>query len=333
MVMNAVRVSVTTDAGPLLTPDWDDLAAEVGTVFHTSRFLSSWWSDTVARSSGSDLLVLGVQDDSDHIGQCALELRDDELRFAGGGDVVDYMGPIAAAGREAEVAEVLVETICAKLPWRTAVFEGLVGGDQMTGLFVDEFRRRGLAVEERCYDHVPRISPGPTAYLARLNAKRRKEVLRKRSRLLEAMGEVTVRDSAPVDRAATLERLLSWKAQATPATAEFVTRYGGFVRDVVGVLGAAGEAHVVELIGGGRSLASAILFTFRGTHYLYNMSYDPVALAAAASGLAPGVVLVSHLAEQAVELGAEFDFLKGGQDYKLQLGGIPEELVRLTLAR
>jgi CelD/BcsL family acetyltransferase involved in cellulose biosynthesis len=331
--MNAVRASVTTDAGLFFEPHWDALAGEVGTVFHTGRFLSAWWSDTAVNEGGSDLIMIQVNDGPDHIGQCAFELRGDALRFAGGGDVVDYMGPLAARGREGDVAGALAEIVCDKLPWRTTVFEGLVGSDRMTRLLIDEFGRRRLSMDVSCYDYVPRIQPGPTAFLSRLNAKRRKEVLRKRSRLADAVGEVTVAVSDRSHRSDALDRLLAWKADATPATGEFVARYGAFVRQLVGVLGDVDEARIVDLVGADRPLASAIVFMFRGTRLLYNMSYDPTWLATAPAGLAPGVVLVSHLAEQAVDAGEEFDFLKGRQDYKTQLGGVPDELMRLKLSR
>jgi CelD/BcsL family acetyltransferase involved in cellulose biosynthesis len=331
--MNAVRVSVATDAGAFGEPGWDRLAIEAGTVFHTSGFLSSWWSDTAVRQPGSELVVVRVDEASNHIGQCAFELREGELRFAGGGDVVDYMGPIAASGFETEVVEALVDLISTRLVWRSARFEGLVADDPLTRLLIEEFGRRGHPVVSRYYDQAPRIRPGPTPYLARLNAKRRKEVLRKRTRLSEAVGTVSVAASTEADRSAALDRLLAWKGEATSQTREFVARYGEFLTNLVTRLGATGQAHVVELVGGDRPLASAIVFTFRGVHYLYNMSYDLRWLGEAPTGLAPGVVLVSHLAEQAVDEDTEFDFLKGGQDYKLQLGGVPEDLVRLEVSR
>jgi CelD/BcsL family acetyltransferase involved in cellulose biosynthesis len=331
MVMSTVKTTAATDADLLLAPAWDALTARAGTVFQTSRFLLSWWADAVVKNPAAELIVVGVSDGSDHIGQCALELNRGELRFAGGRDVVDYMGPVAARGREADVATALAELIDTKLPWRTAVFEGLVDSNPMTRPLIDELTRRDPPIgSTESYDRAPRLRPGPTPYLARLNSKRRKEVLRKRTRLHEAVGEITVRECAG---APALDRLLAWKEAASPDTRAFVASYGGFVRQLVATLAAAGEAHVAELHSNDRPLASAIVFTHRDTRYLYNMSYDLAWLATAPPGLAPGVVLASQLAEQTLDSGREFDFLKGGQDYKLQLGGVPEDLIRLTLRR
>jgi CelD/BcsL family acetyltransferase involved in cellulose biosynthesis len=94
-----------------------------------------------------------------------------------------------------------------------------------------------------------------------------------------------------------------------------------------------GAAQVVELGGDDRCLAEAIVFTHRRTRYLYNMSYDLSLAAASPTGIAPGVVLVSHLAEQALNSGFEFDFLKGAQEYKLRLGGAPEDTPAIELNR
>lgn len=75
------------------------------------------------------------------------------------------------------------------------------------------------------------------------------------------------------------------------------------------------------------------MLTHRRTRYLYNMSYDLTIAADARTGLAPGVVPVSHLAGEALDAGLRFDFLKGAQDYKLRLGGVTEDMVAMTTGR
>ena len=58
-------------------------------------------------------------------------------------------------------------------------------------------------------------------------------------------------------------------------------------------------------------------FVYDGTFYLYNSAYEPDA-----ARLSPGLVLVSHLVERSIDEGLEvFDFLRGPERYKYQLGG------------
>ena len=57
---------------------------------------------------------------------------------------------------------------------------------------------------------------------------------------------------------------------------------------------------------------------------------DPAAFAA----LSPGVVLTAAAIERAIDLGrAEFDFLRGDEEYKYRFGAIDHSIYRLTLQR
>src|SRR5581483_7678475 len=177
----------------------------------------------------------------------------------------------------------------------------------------------------------PRIEKAPDGYLRSLNSKRRADVLRKRNRLIEAVGQLELVVSTPETTLDLLERLLSWKACASAATGEFVAAYGDFLRKMLSGLTAADAGHVVELRASGRPLASAIMLRHRDTAYIYNMSYDTSLTVE--SSLAPGVVLVSLLVERSLDSGLRFDFLKGAQDYKLRLGGVPVDLTAVTVER
>ena len=111
-----------------------------------------------------------------------------------------------------------------------------------------------------------------------------------------------------------------------------MSEYGGFVRTMATELSAVDGCHVVELQAGGRPLASAIMLRQRNTDCIYNMAYD-MSLAEEHVGSAPGVVLVSYLVERSLDHGRRFDFLKGAQDYKLRLGGVPVDLIGVTIKR
>lgn len=330
--MGDVEVVVESGTGMLADPSWEDLAQSAGTVFHTGRFLLSWWSDQRVKHPASRLVTAKVLDGGRPVGICAFESDSGLLRFAGGRDVVDYMGPAAAAGREKEVAAALSRWIFEDPSWTRAHLAGLAQDDSAAVAVVDEMAGAAPNASVERYDQAPRIEAAPQGYLQSLNSKRRADVQRKRNRLIEAVGRPRLVDSTPAGVLGALDRLLEWKAAADPAMGEFVAEYGDFVRTVVTELAAVDAAHVVELHVADRPLASAIMLRHRETSYIYNMAYD-LAFAAEAPGLAPGVVLVSLLVERDLDHGRRFDFLKGAQDYKLRLGGVPVDLIGITVER
>ena len=317
----------------LMDPAWDALVATAGNVFQTSHFLLSWWRDTISSRPGSELLGVKIMDGSAVIGACAFEKRDDTLMFAGGRNVVDYMGPAAVHGREKEVAEAVVRFAFKEVSWDRALFAGLVANDAMCEEVVAAIRSSSPDATLDSYDQVPRIDEAPDGYLNLLNSKRRIELLRKRKRLAEVVGKVEVVSSNDSSWPEALEILLAWKANASPAMGDFVAEYGNFMRSLMASLAPSGIGNVVELRAGERCLASAIVLSFRGSKLLYNMSYDLALAKDGPSGLSPGVVLVSHLVEEALDSGWRFDFLKGAQDYKLRLGGKPLDMVAITVER
>ena len=331
--MGDVEVISEFGIGMLAAPSWERFAASEGTVFHTSRFLLSWWHDRLAKNPASRLVTARVVDDERVVGICAFELDSGVLSFAGGRDVVDYMGPVAAAGREKEVATALVEWMFDGQPWTRAQLAGLVHNDAAAQAMADEVVRIAPSAVVETYDQAPRIEEAPRGYLSSLNSKRRADVLRKRNRLIEAVGELELVVSTRETILDSLERLLAWKADAGPATREFTADYGDFVRTVAAELAAVDAGHVVELRACGSPLASAIMLRHRNTAYIYNMAYDMTLTAEAQSGLAPGVVLVSLLVERSLDRGLRFDFLKGAQDYKLRLGGVPVDLIGIAVER
>ncbi|HTJ70618.1 MAG TPA: GNAT family N-acetyltransferase [Actinospica sp.] len=331
--MADVEVVTESGTGMLASASWDAVVASAGTPFHTGRFLLSWWNDRQAKNPQSQLITARVVDGERVVGVCAFELNSGTLAFAGGRDVVDYMGPVAIAGREKDVAAALVRWIRESTTWSHADLAGLVRDDASAEAMIEAIAHAVPDAVVEPYDQAPRIEKAPCGYLALLNSKRRGDILRKRNRLTEALGELELVDSTPATIRDSLDRLLAWKADASDETRQFVDEYGGFVRDMVIELCDAGAAQVVELHAGGRPLAAVIVLTHRDTVHIYNMAYDTSPAADGQQGLAPGVVLVSLLIERSLDRGLRFDFLKGAQDYKLRLGGTPVDLVGATIER
>ncbi|MDQ5815543.1 MAG: GNAT family N-acetyltransferase, partial [Actinomycetota bacterium] len=82
---------------------------------------------------------------------------------------------------------------------------------------------------------------------------------------------------------------------------------------------------------GGRPVASTFGFELEKRFYLYNSAYEPEARRSS-----PGLMLVGELVNEAIDRGFErFDFLRGPERYKYQLGAqaLPLNNVRIFKAK
>jgi CelD/BcsL family acetyltransferase involved in cellulose biosynthesis len=98
-----------------------------------------------------------------------------------------------------------------------------------------------------------------------------------------------------------------------------------FFRDVAASMAAAGLARLSTLALDGKAVAMLLSFEDEGTTYLYNSGFDP-----AESHLAVGLLSKAYAIEDAIGRGKRrFDFLRGEEEYKRRLGGIPREVIRM----
>ena len=68
-------------------------------------------------------------------------------------------------------------------------------------------------------------------------------------------------------------------------------------------------------------------FNHGGKGYYYQGGFEPQL-----ARYSPGTVLTAHAIRDAIDRGAsEFDFLRGDEPYKHNLGGLPSEVVTVTL--
>ena len=74
-------------------------------------------------------------------------------------------------------------------------------------------------------------------------------------------------------------------------------------------------------------IAAVIVFLFNNQMLLYNSGFDPQY-----QSISPGLILKSYMIKQAIEEGkSRFDFLRGGERYKYDLGGKERKLYKVTL--
>ncbi|MBE0617561.1 MAG: GNAT family N-acetyltransferase [Proteobacteria bacterium] len=259
-------------------------------------------------------------------------LRDgDAARFLGSPDLCDYGDLVLAPG------------------WGEAVGAALLGHLEesgvrlleLAGLRPDAVARGSLPVAAEAAGWTVAWEPDGVsvglelpgsweAFLERLGKKERHEVRRKLRRLEDA-GDVQVRRvgaEAPVGEA--IEVFLRLFAGYRRDKEIFLTpERRAFFAEVIGATAREGLLDLAFLELDGNPVAGVLCFVHGGTTYLYNNGYDP-----AWEHLSAGTLSKVLSIRESIERGAlRYDLLRGGEAYKLRLGGQPVPLARCRLSR
>src|SRR5919109_4476302 len=178
-----MRIELTEDASVFRSRDWISVVAAdpSGTFFHTPRYLELWRQEF---GSGSLRVALAVEEKT-VVGACCFEVGGGTLRFLGGLDVTDYMGPVAVPGFEDAVASELMTAVAADVDWERADLRGLPIDSPWYARLQEAATCQDLRVEEGTEGVAPLIDLPDTfeQYLAGLPGKLRHEIRRKERRL------------------------------------------------------------------------------------------------------------------------------------------------------
>jgi CelD/BcsL family acetyltransferase involved in cellulose biosynthesis len=325
-----MRADLTDDPAAFRGRDWTDLAVADpdGTFFHTPAYLKVWWEEL-----GAGRLVLAFLHDGERtVGACAFEVEEGELRFLGGFDVTDYMGPVGLPGVHERAAKELMATLASELEWERADLRGLPEGSAWLPALAAAAAGHGLRVDS-VDDGVAPFLPLPATYpryLAGLPSKLRHEITRKERRLRAELGDYRVRLASPGSLRADMDRFVDLHRASPGPKGRFM--HAGmeiFFRRLGEAFLVPHVFHLAFLEVDGRKAAGAIGFAFKGTFSLYNSAFDREW-----SALSPGMVLVADMIAGAIEEGREtFDLLKGDLEYKYRFGATPRPVRGLLLRR
>jgi CelD/BcsL family acetyltransferase involved in cellulose biosynthesis len=327
-----MRVSFSEDGRDFLRRDWSDLvdADPAATFFHTPRYLKLYWEEF--GHDLDELLLAFVEDDDRTVGAVAFERLGRTLRFLGGTEVTDYMGPVAAAGTEDRVAKELMAQVAALDRWTDADLRGLPEDSPWLGRLHDAAEGAGLSVQVGEDSVAPCLELPPTydEYLAGLPSKLRHEIRRKARRLDGELGGHALALATEESLVDDLGAFVAMHRSSVGPKGKFmVPGMEIFFRRLAETFLPEGTFRLAFLEARGVRMAGAIAFALGDRIYLYNSAFDR-----ARRGLAPGMVLVADLIERAVAEGFRaFDLLKGDLAYKYRFGARPRAVKRLLLAR
>ncbi len=314
--------------------DWSSLvtADPAGTFFHTPEYLKLYWEEFAERPE--HLLLCFAEEDGTQVGAVALERIDETLRFLGGTEVTDYMGPVAVPELQGTVAKELLAALGRREDWGVADLRGLPADRPWLGVLAEAAAAQGFGVDVvDDQNGVAPFLPVPGSYdeyLAGLPPKLRHEIKRKARKLEAERGPYHVtlaqRDTleAYLDRFVALHRTSEGPKGVfmQPGMEIFFRRLGeAFLPR--------GMFNLTFVEVAGEKVAGTIGFRHEGTFSLYNSAFDRDW-----QHLSPGMVLVAEDIRIAIEAGCSgFDLLKGDYAYKYRFGAHPRAVKRLVITR
>ncbi len=330
-----MKITFSEDARDFRSRDWTDLvvADPAGTFFHQPAYLKLYWEE-FGETPDHLLLAFAVDDDGTSVAAVAFERIGATLRFLGGTEVTDYMGPVGLLDRQAQVGVELWAALGERSDWVTADLRGLAEDHAWLGALRAGAEAAGFAVMEDADQNgvAPFLALPPTwdGYLAQLPAKLRHEIKRKAKKLEAEAGpyHIVVADEERLPEM--LNRFVELHRMSEgPKGVFMVPGMEIFFRRLGEAFCADGTFRLTMIDVGGQLAAGTIGFTFGDTTFLYNSAFDR-----AWGVLAPGMVLVAEDIRIAIEAGhASFDLLKGDYDYKYRFGAVPRRVRRLVVSR
>lgn len=337
--MTSISPTLTSVPEPLerIEEDWRSLARRLPRPlpFHHPAWHRAWWSHF---GDGREPLYLAVREHDDGRPGGTLAgvvplLRDgDRLALAGDTEICDYTDvPVTAAEPAVLLPSVLaaVET----LPWQTFHLWGLPEESPALAAVQAWAGSRGYATELDFEAVCPRVRLAPDweRYLAGLTKKDRHELKRKMRRFAEAGAAVELRVlAAPDEVAATLPDFFHLHRISRHDKAQFMSsRMEAFFREMTAALAAEGLVRLYLIDVDGQPAAALIAFVSGDELLLYNSGYDP-AFAHASVGLVSKAMVL----RSAIEDGrTTFDFLRGAEPYKYDLGATDRIVRQLWVRR
>lgn len=296
-------------------------------------FVTPWWQKVWWHCFGTDyeLRLLAVSDGDTALGLAPLVLRAGLLSFLGDTDLFDYHDFVVPRGNEEPFYEAVLDYL-ARSDAVALDLKSLPQDSPAVELLPAVAERRGFSVALEREDVAPVAELPDTwdEYVAGLGKKNRHE-LRRKFRRLDAAGQHTqyVCDTGR-ELGRCLEDFFRLHRASDPEKAAFWNpiRERFFV-DVLTEAAARDTLRLAVLELDGERLATCISIDYGSAYLLYNSGYDPTY-----SRLSVGLLNKALAIKGAIASGRRtFDFLRGDERYKYDLGALDRWVYRLSIRR
>lgn len=324
-----------------LAGEWNELLHDsvVDTIFLTHQWQFTWW-----RHLGSGMpTLIALRDQSGRLlGLAPLfrSLTDEglwELNTVGCVDVSDYLDIIPRRGHEEAVFGALLDLLeqphVFDFSWDLLNLCNVRHDSPTLAILGPMAAGRNYQVSSRVQEVCPviQLEGNWEAYLESLVGKERRELRRKMRRANPHVGVEWTIVGPEHDLASEVDAFLKLMSLSHPDKAEFLHQeHREFMHAVAQVTWEAGWLELAFLTVNREPAASMFNFVYGNRTLLYNSGLD----AARFLSFSPGIVLTAFLIRHSIEAGREaFDFLRGDEPYKYQLGGVDTSIHQLLIRR
>jgi CelD/BcsL family acetyltransferase involved in cellulose biosynthesis len=286
-------------------------------VFTLPAWLKVWWQNF---GSGAELYLKSFRQGEELVGIAPLQIRNGTASIIGSVDVCDYQDFILAPGMETDFYNALLENLREKGVERLHL-EIIRPDSTVVTHLIPLAQERQYPVDYHQVDVSSDIVLPPSweEYLETLDGKQRHE-LRRKMRNLERIDEFNYRvieskNAIPEGMSTFLKLFPEYRNDK----AEFMTaEMQAFFHSLAEGLSDSGVLKFGVLEESGRKPVAMIMyFDYNDDIFLYNSAYDP-----AYRSKSVGIISKARCIQDSIEKRKrKFDFLKGPEQYKNNLGG------------
>ena len=300
---------------------------------NSSIFVTPWWQEAWYQhfGDGADLRIVSVRAGDQVIGIAPLMLSAGTISFLGDTDLFDYHEFVAVEEHEEGFYDTLWEYIM-RLEWDTLELRSVQEDSSILKRLPALAAKEGLALQVTDEDMAP-ITSLPASwdeYVGGLAKKSRHELRRKLRRLESADNYRQYVLSDPESIPEHMPDFFRLLRASSEDKNEFLTpEREAFFVDIGAQLASRGQFKLYFLEVGGVRVASCICFDYAGSYLLYNSGYDPEF-----SQLSVGLLNKALCIRDAIQEGRScFEFLRGTERYKYDLGATDRALYRISAQR
>ena len=328
--MSGMGLSVQIGDFDELREDWEELltGSANSTIFVTPQWQETWWRHF---GMSHDLRILSIRAGDTVIGIAPLSTDGGTITFLGGTDLFDYHEFVVDPRNQDAFYRTLSDYLVA-LDWSSLVLTSVSEDSSVLGRLPKLIEERGIKVEVEEEDKAP-ISLLPSSwdeYVAGLNKKNRHELRRKLRRLeaTDSFRQYVCDDPGTI--AQHMPDFFKLMRASSDEKSEFLTpEREAFFLDVADQLTSRGQFRLYFLEVEGVRVAACICFDYAGSYFLYNSGYDP-----AFAPLSVGLLNKALSIQDAIQQGKRrFEFLRGTERYKYDLGAVDRSIYRIEAHR
>jgi len=327
---------------PTFMPDWNALLAESMTnvPFLRYEYLAAWWQTLGGGEWKDAALSLVTAHEADRLIGIAPLFRTTNhdglpaLMLLGSIEISDYLDVIVRKEDLSRFLSGLLDELASQPPdaWSVLDWYNLPDTSPALTALKEESAKRGWTCTEEIYKPTPSIPlPGDwESYLAGIDKKQRHEIRRKMRRAEESDQQVRwyiVEDESQLD--SEIDAFLALMAN-DPEKAAFLTEpMRTQMRATAQTAFREGYLQLAFMEVFGQKAAGYFNLDYGNKIWVYNSGLDRKFME-----LSPGWVLLGYLLQWANEhKRAEFDFMRGDEDYKYKFGGQNRHVMRAKVTR